>query len=513
MCKRRCQSDCEIVFCTPEEPCDDPCFGEPDASLPETGARHAHAQQAATSANSLLVRSDCGELSYRGIKVPGHRVPGPPLPHGVRYPSITRCGKTGWLLLLLNQYSQRYNIHQLMSPYNSSSKSVPSALSKAAGRVDDVGSNAAIACLASRGNSASTIAAFGGHRSPEGDGGIRRRLAKAGCSEDTPCGLNAWERAVLVNNGHKENCTEARWLFKGSGCEFDGKLSVVQHHNSLLLYARANMLEFGARFVQVARSRDDGQSWTPFKLLQIDGVNGTWRDTNIYFFNVQRTADGTLVALMPAAFSQKPNCDLGSEGEAGQANACEYGGVYVAFSQDGVRWSRPERLLAAGVLNSRTPDHPIGMIEQADSRRAVSVLVLRNVDITEEPIKNMDKSVLDVTTKHLEGNQTAASTFHFGMYRCPVGCPVHAGYARQKPGGGQLSRPDPYWARPFICRYDLGRHWGPLPNVGRSNSSFVGAGRTTGRTAATGAGHERPARYYPPTQVDTTAPTKLDFVF
>ena len=40
------------------------------------------------------------------------------------------------------------------------------------------------------------------------------------------------------------------------------------------------------------------------KLLQIDGVNGTWRDTNIYFFNVQRTADGVCTA-----YSQRPESE------------------------------------------------------------------------------------------------------------------------------------------------------------------------------------------------------------
>ena len=70
------------------------------------------------------------------------------------------------------------------------------------------------------------------------------------------------------------------------GCDFDGKLSVVAFRDELLLYARANLGDAGARHVQVARSTDEGRSWSAFELLQIDGVNGTRMATNIYYFQV-----------------------------------------------------------------------------------------------------------------------------------------------------------------------------------------------------------------------------------
>jgi hypothetical protein len=231
------------------------------------------------------------------------------------------------------------------------------------------------------------------------------------------------------------------------GCDFDGKLSVVAHRNSLLLYARANLHDEGARHVQVARSTDDGRTWSPFQLLQIDGINGSQRATNIYYFqpasvsvshrHVQTAgqkasrrpgAANILVALMPAVLPfPETGCHDGGPCRCDPFADCEVaGGVFVSFSSDGVRWSRPESLLeASGVLGVRSPDHPISVI-QAGDEGALSVLVLRNVDVTEKA-----HARADVPFSH------KGSDFNAGMVRCPNVC-------------NRTVQP-----RPFVCRYDF----------------------------------------------------------
>ena len=85
-------------------------------------------------------------------------------------------------------------------------------------------------------------------------------------------------------NGSHPGCLEARVgvnngnLFPGRAdhlraCEFDGRLSLVRHQQggAWLLYARANPVAHGHRFVQVTRSDDAMKSWQPFQLIKIQG--------------------------------------------------------------------------------------------------------------------------------------------------------------------------------------------------------------------------------------------------
>ena len=76
-------------------------------------------------------------------------------------------------------------------------------------------------------------------------------------------------------SGSHPGCVENRQEF-GRHCEFDGRLSVVQHRSRFLIFARANLKASGGRFVQVATSRADDPSssgYGPFKLLNIAGYD------------------------------------------------------------------------------------------------------------------------------------------------------------------------------------------------------------------------------------------------
>jgi hypothetical protein len=451
-CEKKCTPGCELVFCTPEVPCDDPCrMVTPAQSQEQTGKQQPRAHSAALR----LTTDGCGEMVYRNARVTGKKLSGGHLSHGVRYPSLTRCGTAGWLMLLLNHYSTKIHLHQLVSPSGSAS-SLPTEITQSVGQLFGAGGNAAITCLDDGG--VPKLTAFGGSNDAAGEGGIRRSFARSisdTCAAGKPCKIDGWHDSTLVNNGRNPNCTEARSMYKDMGCEFDGKLSVVHHHNSLLLYARANLQDYGSRFVQVARSRDQGLTWTPFQLLEIEGITPTWRDNNIYFFTAMASGGG-LVGLMPAVLGHADRCEVDLPDDP----ACEEGGLYATFSHDGLRWSKPEKLLESSVVNSRTPDQPIGAIES--EKGEVSVFVLRNVDVTEEPVTGKDEAVWGVVRKNLAPGQTVNNTIHFGMIRCPATCPPHPGHARRRDEGGGIEYvggPPPVWPRPFVCRYDLGRRW------------------------------------------------------
>jgi hypothetical protein len=123
--------------------------------------------------------------------------------------------------------------------------------------------------------------------------------------------------------------------------------------------------DHGARHVQVARSLDTGLTWQPFTLCELDDYHIAG-DNSIYYFEVRAvgTHEHALTAFFPAVIDG-------------------VGGLFMSTGDDGVRWSRPELLLPSPSFQSRTPDHPAGLIEHDDG--AVSLWVLRNVDITQAP--------------------------------------------------------------------------------------------------------------------------------
>ena len=139
-------------------------------------------------------------------------------------------------------------------------------------------------------------------------------------------------------------------------CEFDGRLSIVKHHSTLRLYARANLLEgavYGGRYVQTTASPDEGENWSHWNPVRIRALPAGSAD--IYFFHVQHNPldDGeTLMAIFP--ISQPPHACIG-----------------VAFSHNGIDFSSPINLQSSipgwrtaypdgtGPFEWRNVDHPV----------------------------------------------------------------------------------------------------------------------------------------------------------
>ena len=185
--------------------------------------------------------------------------------------------------------------------------------------------------------------------------------------------------------GNHSGCVERRDGLLGT-CEFDGRLSVVQlaprghaGPGSVLLYARANTKsQGGARFVQVTQSADGKGGWTPFRLIRFacgrpspsGGIVFEQGFTihEIYFFLAHTRANGGgLVGLFPATFT------LAGVRSGG---VLPRGGVFVAFSRDGLLWSPPVQIMRSRVtadptLNVarpqyRTSDYPVHWEEDVD---------------------------------------------------------------------------------------------------------------------------------------------------
>jgi len=164
---------------------------------------------------------------------------------------------------------------------------------------------------------------------------------------------------MAVYGTNPPNCIDRRPIYTGwpnlTSCEFDGRLSLAHHNGEYRLYARANLrfgATFGGRFVQTTTSNDTRVGhWRPWQLVDIQGVPSGSAD--IYFFAVHANPvlEGTLIALFP--LSQPPH-------------ACSA----MAFSRDGVRFSRPVNLRTAslgwrthnadgtGTIEWRSEDHP-----------------------------------------------------------------------------------------------------------------------------------------------------------
>ena len=153
-----------------------------------------------------------------------------------------------------------------------------------------------------------------------------------------------WNEPQIVLSGHNPSgCIDRRPDFTGAngynqGCEFDGRLSLVQLANlSFRLYARANLrygAAVGGRFVQTSWSSELERGWRPWRPVRILGMPADKVD--LYFFAVETNAvdNATLMALFPV--SEPPW-------------AC----VATAFSRDGVTFSRPVSLHDAPVAFRR----------------------------------------------------------------------------------------------------------------------------------------------------------------
>ena len=177
------------------------------------------------------------------------------------------------------------------------------------------------------------------------------------------------EPKVIIRGTDPPGCVDRRSDFTGFphhvACEFDGRFSLVVMPAAVStkyrIYARAN-LRYGAitggRNVQTSQSPTlAAGSWTPWRPVEILGVDTSSFD--LYFFAVQSNPvdNATLMALMPVA---EPPW------------AC----IAVAFSRDGVTFSRPRNLRDApialrkhttvaiedkhrGGYDARSEDHPV----------------------------------------------------------------------------------------------------------------------------------------------------------
>lgn len=205
--------------------------------------------------------------------------------------------------------------------------------------------NTAFMCLGNR-----TLVAYGGQAflNSTSERGVMRLASRA---LQWPL---VWGRPRLAVSGDPvvSSCVEERPIEPwdphadrpnaGFTCEFDGKLSALQHGGRVMLFARANRFRnLGGRHVQVAMSRGaTGQSFG--KMAQLTFRNYTLKQTNnIYYFSVRPLWGRALLAIFPAVIEGR-------------------GGVFCAVSHDGLRWSHPLRVLASRVVfSSRTQDHPV----------------------------------------------------------------------------------------------------------------------------------------------------------
>ena len=213
-----------------------------------------------------------------------------------------------------------------------------------------------------------TKAKGGGGRRAAADASGIRLLRGVGWRYDR----SRWsEPRIVVRGNDPKGCVDRRPPFTGwptlEACEFDGRLSLVNvAAGCFRLYARANVgygLVAGGRSVQTTKScapdlrRGSWERWQPIRLA---GVNVT--ELDLYFFAVQDNPSdkATLLALMPV--SEPPW-------------AC----IAIAFSRDGVSWSRPVNLrdsrvafkkhesyaqhdALSGGFSVRAEDHPVANI-------------------------------------------------------------------------------------------------------------------------------------------------------
>lgn len=224
-----------------------------------------------------------------------------------------------------------------------------------------------------------------------------------------------WRDFRLIFNGTHPGCVERRpraWTrADGSGaCEFDGRLSLVEHNGELVLFARANSGASGLRFVQATRSKDNGRSWSPFSQLHIE----QWAPSNgdLYFFSVQPNPvhNGSLVAMVPVVH---------------HFSAC----VSLTFSVDGLRWSPLSPLVRCAAYGERSAHHPVsgGLVRVSQER--IALLVHESV-----PYIYVDKRTPEVLRVWLEDAKVR------GWRHAGSGTPAIGAAAKHGPEMSQLVR-------------------------------------------------------------------------
>ena len=325
----------------------------------------------ATPSMASLPTRSCGSASLGGVTALGSQVVAPLLDRSEKFASLVSCG--GYQLLTTRDVDHNRRCFRMVVRPLWSNATLGTPVHSSCD-LADIGHNTALLCPSTVSYSSSSIPVtiYGGQHAPIHIGtrinhvGIRR-VESASYVRD---GSFFWESSfatslvdaaarglgTVVFKGEPGTCLEERAVGPGKmPCEFDGKLSVVRWRGRLLMYARANMMKTGGgdRHVQVARSIDDGLTWSSFKLIEFGGGAAPVKaENNIYFINVQPGGAGKLLATFPAVL----------DGEAG---------VWLSTSADGWLWSRPSRLLASNVYTSwRTDDHPAGIVLAASTPRS-----------------------------------------------------------------------------------------------------------------------------------------------
>ena len=147
-----------------------------------------------------------------------------------------------------------------------------------------------------------------------------------------------FQRVKVLVDGNHAGCIEARKKCGGSG-EFDGQSVFVHFRNHWFLYTRANPRESGHRSVQVAI----GKTYDELGPFQMVTFNTVPAGTDIYLPHMYVTPDRTaVVAILPVCFS-------------GQRD----GGIFAAYSSDGITFSQPLCIKKSETHNQRTSDMPV----------------------------------------------------------------------------------------------------------------------------------------------------------
>ena len=330
----------------------------------------------------------CAELSYRGQRATPELVQIPDARASERYSTVVEeCGGSARLLFSRVGYAPPGKNHlaaawgtlvraaATQSAYGGAVLTVPH------GR--HLSHNAAFLCLNG------SIVGYGGrdrrvlrHGRRTDEVGIfvfenRNQVSAQGVPQ-------TWTVTRRVVTGDHPGCVERREGLS-STCEFDGRLSAVLLDGAVFLYARANTRpQGGGRYVQVARS-SDGREFSRFRPITFacaskatrhgggrDGMFtfGQWSLHDIYLFVARPARGGGLVGLFPATFATRGN-DL------------PHGGIFVAFSSDGISWSSPVQLSRSRVtadpgLNVmspqyRTSDYPVSWEATPDGGAAIQV--------------------------------------------------------------------------------------------------------------------------------------------
>lgn len=181
---------------------------------------------------------------------------------------------------------------------------------------------------------------------------------------------------------------------------------------------------FGWRHVQVARSFNHGKTWKPFELLQFDDFTLA-QDHNIYLFTTRalELQKNGAPPLPPSPPPSPPPPNRGhrhaqtrADEDAGTVDTRrvillglypavfgDIGGIFGSVSRDGLRWSRPMKVLDSKVVNKvRTQDHPVELVGRhpmpidAD-RPNITIAVHHDVDFTENLHCRQNSTILRYT--------------------------------------------------------------------------------------------------------------------